>query len=433
MSFSLIRSIAAQPWLIEPDYAQQVAPFIAGLLSGNTIQWDQQENVTLLIASSPATAVRSAGSPADDISPGSVAIYKIQGPLMKQDQFCGPKGMDSMAAEFEALDANTNVDAIVLQINSPGGTVAGTESLARTIAGMKKPVIAYVDGSMSSAAYWVGSSAKHIMMSGRTSAVGSIGTLFSMADVQPVLEKAGVKFHTIRATRSTDKNADYELAMQGSYDNMRTKVLDPLNKAFTESVEANRSGKIDLAKEDVLTGKMYLGKAAIKAGLADSMGSLQDAVAMARKLSKSPVKSIQMKIHDTFPRMSTVAAIDAEAETLENGSVEMTALEMQAIEAALHQAAAQDIIITGAQEQLTAAQQEVANMQEALTTEQAAHATTTTQLTEAQATIATLTAQVATLSEQTPAPENTSRTTDPSGKSKELPSVRYARERGVPC
>jgi protease-4 len=426
MSFSLIRSIAAQPWLIEPDYAQQVAPFIAGLLNGNTLQWDQQENVTLLISTSTQAEMRSAGSPADAISPGSVAIYKIQGPLMKQDQFCGPKGMDTMTAELQSLDANTNVDAIVLQIDSPGGTTAGTESMARTIAGMKKPVIAYVDGSMASAAYWIGSSAKHVMMGGRTSAVGSIGTMVSFADVKPVLEKAGVKFHTVFATRSSDKNAEFEQAMQGNYDNLRTKLLDPINKAFTETIEANRSGKIDLAKEDVLTGKMYIGKQAIKAGLADSMGSLQDAVAMARKLSKSPVKSIQMKIHDTFPRMSTVAAIDAEAETLENGSVEITALEMQAIETALIQAT------TDAQ-QLEATQSQLAQASQELTEAQAAHATTTTQLTEAQATIATLTAQVATLSEQTPAPEETSRETDPSGKSKELPSLRYARERGVPC
>jgi signal peptide peptidase SppA len=428
MSFSLIRSIAAQPWLIEPDYAHQVAPFIAGLLNGNTLQWDQQENVTLLISSSPSAEMRSAGSPADSISPGSVAIYKIQGPLMKQDQTCGPKGMDTMTAELQSLDANTNVDAIVLQMDSPGGTVSGTESLARTIAAMKKPVVAYVDGTMASAAYWIGSSAKHIMMGGRTSAVGSIGTMLSMADVKPVLEKAGVKFHTIRATRSTDKNADFELAMQGSYDNLRTKLLDPLNKAFTETIEGNRTGKIDLEKEDVLTGKMYLGKQAIKAGLADSMGSLQDAVAMARKLSKSPVKSIQMKIHETFPRMSTVAAIDAEAETLENGSVEITALEMQQIETALNDAT------TNAQalEDTTALLESV---NATLTAEIATRTAAELQLAAAQDTIATLTAQVATLSEQTPPPANTSRETDPnpSGKNKELPSVAYARQRGIPC
>ena len=111
----------------------------------------------------------------------------------------------------------------------------------------------------------------------------------------------------------------------------------------------------------------------------------------------------------------------------------LTHEQMDNVEAALQTAQAQDIILTGAQEQLTAAQQEVTTAQASLAEAQAAQATTATQLTEAQATIATLTAQVATLSEQTPAPENTSREKDASGKSKELPSLKYARERGIPC
>jgi septal ring factor EnvC (AmiA/AmiB activator) len=111
----------------------------------------------------------------------------------------------------------------------------------------------------------------------------------------------------------------------------------------------------------------------------------------------------------------------------------LTHEQMDNVEAALHEAQAQTALHTIAQEQLEAVQSQLSQLSQELEQAQAAHATTTTQLTEAQATIATLTAQVATLSEQTPAPEETSRETDPSGKSKELPSLRYARERGVPC
>lgn len=423
MSFALIRTIAAQPWLIQPDYAQQIAPFVASLLNGMPIQWEKMQSGELLIVSA-SSEMREANASADAILPGSIAIYKIQGPLMKQDQFCGPKGMDTMAAELQALDANTNVEGIVLQIDSPGGTVAGTENLARTVASLTKPVVTYVDGTMASAAYWIGSSASHVMMSGRTAAVGSIGTMMSMADVKPVLEKAGVKFHTIRASRSTDKNADMELAMQGSYDNLRTKLLDPLNKAFTDTIETNRAGKIDLEREDVLTGKMYIGKQALKAGLADTMGSLNDAVAMVRKLSKSQKKS-PMKIHSTFPRISAVAAIEAEAETLQNGSVELTAAELQSIETAL---VAAD---TNAQTmETTAAQLQAAQI--SLAEEVAARESAQSQLATANQTIAQLQAQVAQLSEQTTAPTTTARPTDPEPpKNKELPSVKYAQSRGI--
>jgi DNA-binding NarL/FixJ family response regulator len=111
----------------------------------------------------------------------------------------------------------------------------------------------------------------------------------------------------------------------------------------------------------------------------------------------------------------------------------LTHEQMDNVEAALHEVQAQSALHTIAQEQLTAAQQDLITAQAAFTAEQAAHATTTTQLTEAQATIATLTAQVTTLSEQTPPPADTTRQKDASGKNKELPSVKYARERGIPC
>jgi signal peptide peptidase SppA len=427
MSFSLIRDIAAQIWLIQPDYAQQVAPFVASLLAGNAQPWEQKENVAISYITPEGKAIEPspiAGELSDPDQPaGSVAVYRLQGPLMKNDQLCGPKGTATMAAELRALDANPNIAAIVLSIDSPGGTVNGTEDMARTIAAMQKPVVTYVDGMMASAAYWIGSAAQHVMLGGNTAMAGSIGTMVSMADVKPMLEKAGVKFHEIKATRSTDKNADWEQLLQGNYEGYRTKVLDPLNQAFTSSIEAQRAGKLNLEKEDVLTGKVYIGKQAIKAGLADSMGSLQDAVAMARKLSKTK-NAPKMKIAAQYPTLAAVAAIDAEAETLEVGSVELTATELQAIEQHL----ADNANAATLQTELAAAQADLATAQTDLAT-----ATETASLQAFR--ITALEAQVQALQQQTDDAEDTAKPKDDFVHQKQTPRtnsmLEYAAKHGI--
>lgn len=403
-----MRNILSQPWAIDPGYVEGVMPFLVALINGDNPAWQKEESLTVMLVVAGADQAVAATGGSDAIPPGSIAVVRLRGPMLKNDQFCGPVGTATIAARLKDLSANPNVDGILLHVDSPGGSVDGTEELARTYASIKKPKVTFVDGVMASAAMWVGSGGDRIVMGGETAMAGSIGTMTSVTDLQPILEKAGAKFHRIKATRSADKNADFESAMKGEYDGIRNNMLNPLNQVFTNAIEKNRAGKIDLKQEDVLTGKMYIGKAAVKAGLADSVGNFESALQTVRQLiSDKKSKKTSMSLKTKYPKMAAVASFAENAEALENGGVELSATEMQAVEdyiAANSNAAALQTQVTALTGERNQARTELATATESLTT--------------ANSTIANLQAEVKKLGGKTDAPEETERKKDPAPDSR---------------
>ncbi len=134
-----------------------------------------------------------------------IGIVSIFGPLMKRpDIFArvllGATDMDEIAeALIEARD-RVDVQAVLLAIDSPGGTVNGTPELAALVAGVskRKYVHAFSDGQMCSAAYWIASQADAIYAT-PSARVGSIGVLLPMLDESEAFKQAGVKVEPFAA------------------------------------------------------------------------------------------------------------------------------------------------------------------------------------------------------------------------------------------
>jgi ClpP class serine protease len=133
---------------------------------------------------------------------------------------------------------------------------------------------------MASAAYWIGSSAKEIIASGKTARIGSIGTMISM-------RKPYGEIIEIYADDSKDKNKAYIEALNGNPTPIKEEMLNPLNDIFLASVKQNRGAKLDLDKENVLTGKVYLAEDAVKYGLIDAIGTFEYAVERVTELAKT--------------------------------------------------------------------------------------------------------------------------------------------------
>jgi protease-4 len=107
----------------------------------------------------------------------------------------------------------------------------------------------------------------------------------SFADVRPMWEARGVKFHTIYAPESDHKNLPWEKALEGKYDLIKDEELSPLAKRFQKAVRENRQGKVDITKKGILNGKMYFANEAIKVGLADELGNREYAIKRAVELA----------------------------------------------------------------------------------------------------------------------------------------------------
>lgn len=235
----------------------------------------------MYVSAGGSTSFQESNSTLNDAPQGSVAVINISGAIMKHDN-CGAYGTESYGKMVRQADNNPNISAIVINMDSPGGSVNGTEGLASIVKATKKPVVVQVNGYMASAAYWIGSQAAEIYANNKTDYIGSIGTMASFADAVKMWEDKGVKFHEIYATKSKHKNKDFTEARAGNYDKV-IKSLDEINEVFLASVQEARGERLDAS--DTLSGKMFIAADAVSNGLIDGIQTLDATIARAFELA----------------------------------------------------------------------------------------------------------------------------------------------------
>ena len=211
---------------------------------------------------------------------GGVAVIPVRGPIFQHaswlDEMCGATSYERIESTlWDAFDDST-VDAIVLNISSPGGEVDGCSELAKLIRKINatKPVIAYASGSICSAAYWLGSACSTIVVS-PTSVVGCLGVAGTIRDTRQAEEKMGIKSYEIVSSQTPDKRPDV------ATDDGRAQIvamIDAMADVFLNDVAANRG--IERSKVDETYGKggVFVGALAVSAGLADAVGTLGDVI-----------------------------------------------------------------------------------------------------------------------------------------------------------
>lgn len=239
----------------------------------------------------------------------SVAVLRMKGPILKDSQFCGPTGTSDYADLLNQMANNPNIIGCVCRMESGGGAAYAVKPMADAISAFPKPFLVLAEDIMASAAYYIGSYADEIMADNPKSIIGSIGTMIAFQDIRPALEKQGVKFHEIYASQSTAKNKMTNDALKGNYKPITQNWLDPLNEDFISHVKANRAGKLNTDKNEVLNGQTYFASEAQKIGLIDSLGSINDAVSRVRELAKTP-KTTRLKQNEAnmkFPKLTSLA------------------------------------------------------------------------------------------------------------------------------
>lgn len=208
-----------------------------------------------------------------------LAVIPVQGAMSKHGlQFFGWRLLFSMreiAAALKEVAADTSVRAILLDVDSPGGTVDGIEELALAVrtAAAAKPLYAWADGLMASAAYWMASGARRIAAPA-TAQVGSIGVISMHREFSKALEGAGVRY-TILAAGHYKAAGN---AVEPLSDEMRAYLqegIDAVYELFLSAVEQGRgvSREKTLAMAD---GKIFIAGEALKAGLIDRICSREE-------------------------------------------------------------------------------------------------------------------------------------------------------------
>ncbi len=169
-----------------------------------------------------------------------------------------------------------NAKSLIVRIDSPGGTMVGGEALytsLRAVAG-KKPVVAVMGGTATSAAYMTALGADHILARAG-SVTGSIGVIMQTADITGLLDKLGVKAETIKSRPLKAQPNPLELLTPEAREAARFVVLD-LFEMFVDMVQQRRN----LPRDKVLAladGRVFTGRQAVANGLVDALGGESDA------------------------------------------------------------------------------------------------------------------------------------------------------------
>lgn len=192
-------------------------------------------------------------------------------------------GVSTQIFSRALMDAaeDSDADHIVVMIDSPGGTVDGTQAAMQAVleARKKKRVIAVIDGLGASAGYWIASAAEQIYLTDDTTVTGSIGVVATHEDWSGYEEKTGIRTTEITAGRYKRIAGQYApLSPEG-----RAEIQDQVDQIYTifvNDVAANRGRDVDTVLKDMADGRIFIGKRAIEAGLADGIRSLADVIAM---------------------------------------------------------------------------------------------------------------------------------------------------------
>ncbi|MRS11925.1 MAG: signal peptide peptidase SppA [Actinobacteria bacterium] len=211
----------------------------------------------------------------------SVCVIHLEGVI--QGGGTGSASPEYILDQLDQALADDSVKAILLRIDSPGGTVAASQeiSLAVKRASEQKPVVVSVGDICASGGYMVASQADEIIASPGSS-VGSIGVIMEIANVEGLLDKIGVDFITLHEGAYKDAGSPYrpvteeEIAML----NEQLKIVyDQFIKDVAEGRDMSESDVRELA-----TGWVWLGSEALDLGLIDSLGNYDDAVDRAAEL-----------------------------------------------------------------------------------------------------------------------------------------------------
>ena len=367
-AIQFLSAILKGNWLIEPNFAFAQGPLIASFINRQT-EFTPEISTPLTAFAVDAKDINgtkySSREGFNGAPRNSVAVISVKGVLMKEDMVCGPAGTATLGRIIQQAENSHNIAAIVLHIDSPGGTVDGTEALANIIRNTQKPVVAFVDGLMASAALWIGSAANEIIASTDTDEIGSVGVIMRFADWQPHWEKKGVKFHTVAASTSPEKNKAFDELREGNYDAYIKEVLDPIDKKFMDVIKE----RFPDCEEKHLTGKVFFARD-VMGIFVNSTGTLTDAINRAYQLSNPEEENTNHNLKNRrtmkqFAKLNAVLGLDA-LESVDE-AVSMNEEQLELVESALLQ---NDQAVTdartGAEAQRDAANAELATVQSTL-------------------------------------------------------------------
>jgi signal peptide peptidase SppA len=208
---------------------------------------------------------------------GDIAVINISGPITQRisgfmKEMCGMTDLDDMTRAFKDAEASPRIRGILLNIDSPGGSVTGVPEFGNLVANCRKPVVAFTDSMCDSAAYWIAAGAREIV-STESASVGCIGVYMAYLDQTKRMEMEGLDVELFKT--GTFKGMGYPgTSLTEEHRALLQAEVDGIHQWFTGHVSEHRN----VTGEDTFQGQDFTGREALKRGLVDMVGSFEDAM-----------------------------------------------------------------------------------------------------------------------------------------------------------
>jgi signal peptide peptidase SppA len=252
-----------EPWLISE---------LGYLAIQSTIEQCSSENFEVMETEEPQTEIQ-----------GEIAIVPLKGTMLKnpnalEKALLGATDTDVFAQKINEIRGDDSISAVVLDIDSAGGSVGGVAEASTAVRNLekKKPVVTHTSGLMASAAYWVGSQATMIT-AGESARVGSIGVYLPFVDASKAYEDQGIKVDIIKNKEGKFKGAGYlGTSLTKEQRGQLQAEVQEIFEDFRNAVENKRG-----VSEEALQGQTFSAKASVNNRLVDVQGNLMDAILLA--------------------------------------------------------------------------------------------------------------------------------------------------------
>ncbi len=263
----IIAAAVATPWAVDPAKLQVIESFLARKARGEAIPEHEIQ------------AAKSQQRKSGPTPPGGVGLIGVYGTITQRadlmQEWSGGTSTEKVGQQIDAFAADPNVKAIVLDVDSPGGSVYGVAELAdkiRSVAKGKK-VIGVANSEAASAAYWILSQCSEVVVS-PSGQVGSIGVYVAHLDQSEALKLMGRSVTLVSAGERKVAGNSYGPLDQVGKEELQ-KSVDDYYSLFTSAVAKGRGRAQATVQKGFGKGGMVRAEEAVSEGMADKVGTLE--------------------------------------------------------------------------------------------------------------------------------------------------------------
>lgn len=316
----ILQAVYSRPWAILPSTLALIVDVLEYRASGGVLSDDEIQARVSAAQNGPRSGGRQTGT---------VAVIPVYGPISQRQNLMsansGGTSVEQLASDFRSAMADDQVDAIVLEFDSPGGTIDGIPELADEIRAARgaKPIVAHANTMAASAAYWLASAADELVVT-PSGSVGSIGVFCAHQDLSGAAEMEGVKTTLISAGKYKTEGNKWEPLSPDAKANLQDQV-DQIYGTFVTGVAKGRGVTVEAVRKDYGEGRIVLAKQALSAGMVDRVDTLDNTIRrVARQAMAGRNTSSIAALDPELPFTARLALVSAAtAELVEHGKARL--------------------------------------------------------------------------------------------------------------